>query len=55
MTTPLEALVSVKLGSELLDQIHTALYWQGVQTGALWTALTLIIIYLLFHPHKDRS
>ena len=55
MTTSPQSLVTVKLGGELLDQIHAALYWQGVQTGALWTAITLIIVYLLFHPHKDRS
>jgi hypothetical protein len=51
----MQSLVTVKLGSELLDQIHTSLYWQGVQTGALWTAIALLIVYLLFHPHKDRS
>ena len=49
-----QPLVTVKLGSELLDQIHGALYWQGFQIGTLWTAVFLIIVYLLAHPHKDH-
>jgi hypothetical protein len=48
----------VDLPSELL-QLPKSLkdlgFWAGVQSGATWTALALIVVYLLFHQRPPEK